>query len=141
MSRPSSFSLTFSFSGIFCVRNVPGAAFALVLSAAACGDDNTGPEGPTLTGAWTDTIQEVDGNTFDFQIRLTQPDSSVGGTYSLTVGLPLGSGSVMGTNSLPEVRSSFPRTANLLGSSLATRCTYTARVNAPTDVNAGYAVV
>ena len=59
MSRPSSFTPTFSFSGLRCVRWVLGAAFALALLAAACGDEGTGPEGQSLTGTWTDTIQEI----------------------------------------------------------------------------------
>lgn len=129
MKKNPSFRLTFLFSRLRGVRGVFCAAFASALLAAACGDDGTGPERPTLAGTWRDAIEEVDGNTFDLQLTLTQSGSSIIGNYALTVGLPLGSGSVTGTYNHPDVRLSFPLTVNLLGSSVSTSCTYSASVN------------
>ena len=129
MKQSFLFSLTPLFIGLRVLRRVLSAAFALALFAAGCGDDGTGPGGPTLTGTWTDTIEEVDGNTFDLQLTLNQAGSSVSGNYALTVGFPLGSGSVTGTYNHPDVRLSFPLTVSLLGSSVSTSCTYTATAN------------
>ena len=129
MKKSSSFNLTALCSVKFGVRCFWGAAFALTLLAAGCGDNGTGPEGPSLTGTWTDTIDEVDGNTFDLQLTLNQSGSSVSGNNALTVGFPLGSGSVTGTYNHPDVRLSFPLTVGLLGSSVSTSCTYTATAN------------
>ena len=105
------------------------AAFSFMLLAAGCGDDGTGPEGPTLTGTWTDAIEEIDGNTFDFRLMLNQSGSSVSGSYTLTVGLPLGGASVTGTYNHPDLRLSFPLSVDVFGTALSTSCTYTATVN------------
>ncbi len=105
------------------------AAFALTLLAAGCGNDGTGPEGPSLTGTWTDTIEEIDGNTFEFQLKLSESGSSVSGNYTLIFGLPIGNGSVTGTHTHPDIRLSFPLTVNAFGSVISTQCTYTATVN------------
>ena len=86
MRKSSSFSLMPLFSGLRSVCCVLVGAFALVLLAAACGDDGTGPEGPTLTGTWTDTIQEVDGNTFDFQLRRPSRDRRSAAATRLRLG-------------------------------------------------------
>ncbi len=129
MKKYSPFSLTVLFSSLRGVRCVCGVAFAMTLLAAGCGNDGTGPEGPSVTGTWTDTIEEIDGNTLDFQLTLNQSGSSVSGNFNLTVGLPLGGGSVTGTYNHPDLRLSFPLTVNLLGSAVSTTCTYTATVN------------
>lgn len=105
------------------------AALALMLLAAGCGDDGAGPEGPTLTGTWTDAIEEIDGNTFDFRLLLNQSGTSVSGSYTLTLGLPLGGAPVTGTYNHPDLRLNFPLTVELLGPSISTNCTYTATVN------------
>ncbi len=62
-------------------------------------------------------------------MTLTQFGSSVSGDYTLTLGLPLGGGSVTGTYTHPDIRLNFPLTVNLFGPSISTTCTYTASVN------------
>ncbi len=125
----SLFSLTHLLYGVSPVRYLFGAVIALTLWASGCGNDSTGTEEPSLTGTWTDSIEEVGGNRFDFLLALTQSGSSVSGDYTLTIGLPLGGGSVTGTYTHPDIRLDFPLTVALFGPPISTTCTYTASVN------------
>ena len=58
MKRPALFNLARSVAGVrrAIQRHLLRAALALALFAAGCGDDGTGPEGPTLDGTWKPTI-------------------------------------------------------------------------------------
>lgn len=69
-------------------------AFAALLTAAACGDDSTGPSTPVdLTGTWSSNGTLSTGQAFTFIMVLSQTDAAVSGTGQA---VNLASGSITG---------------------------------------------
>ena len=72
---------------------------------------------------------EGEEDTVQLQVVLSQSGSSVSGTYTLIAGIPLGTGSMTGTYTHPDIRLTFTLTVEFFGSVLSTVCTYTATVH------------